>query len=148
MCKGSSRIHFFFLARFLLSLMLHSYQCFTAFCILSWLALADNTIPALLPSMQTAPWGHRLLALRTSNTMEGRESNNMEFRPLRGGRLGRVPPTASKDRRHLNLQLWEASRLGRAELLASVVGQGAEINAAFETRDDARRYQRRVRDKG
>jgi hypothetical protein len=108
---------------------------------------ADNAVPALLPSLQIAPWGYRLLALRKSNTMEGRESNNMEFRPLRGGRLGRVPPTASKDRRHLNLQLWEASRLGRAELLASVVRQGAEINAAFETRDDARRYQRRVRDK-
>jgi hypothetical protein len=50
------------------------------------------------------------------------------------------PPAASAGRRYLNLQLWEASRLGRAELLAAVVQQGAELNAAFETPGKARRY--------
>jgi hypothetical protein len=59
---------------------------------------------------------------------------------LRGGQLGRVPPSATPERRHLNLQLWEASRLGRPELLQAMVKQGAEVNAAFETKDDARRH--------
>ena len=50
------------------------------------------------------------------------------------------PPAASAGRRYLNLKLWEASRLGRAELLAAVVQQGAELNAAFETPGKVRRY--------
>lgn len=62
------------------------------------------------------------------------------FVALRGGQLGRVPPSAAPERRHLNLQLWEASRLGRPGLLEAVVKQGAEINAAFESKDDARRH--------
>jgi hypothetical protein len=32
--------------------------------------------------------------------------------PLRGGALGRVPPSASPECRALNLQLWQASRMG------------------------------------
>ena len=51
-----------------------------------------------------------------------------------------TPPAASPDRRYLNLQLWEASRQGRAELLEAVVQQGAEVNAAFQTPERARRY--------
>jgi hypothetical protein len=122
--------------------------------------------------------------------------------PLRGGALGRVPPSASDERRGLNLQLWQAAKLGSllplplpslhcvpsasdpagslllagaacarrslrfgrershaeilpvcpsayfyhqaglVELLEPVVRQGAEVNAAFETTDKARRWVR------
>jgi len=90
--------------------------------------------------LYTLPWPSRM-ALRIIPARRPRA------RPLQSAlrrfhsHLGvQEPPAASAERRYLNLQLWEASRLGRAELLAAVVQQGAELNAAFETPGKARRY--------
>ena len=89
------------------------------------------------PWTQPDAWGYRWHAQRQRVVRQ--DSGAAALMALRGGRIGRVPPPASPERRYLNLQLWEAARLGRPELLEAVMQKGAEIDAAYETKDSARR---------
>ncbi|KAJ1465672.1 hypothetical protein T484DRAFT_1757244, partial [Baffinella frigidus] len=68
--------------------------------------------------------------------LRGGSGETAETQALRFGTLSPVPSPA---RRHLNLQLWEASRRGLQGLLAGLVQQGAEVDAAFEARDGTRK---------
>ena len=67
------------------------------------------------------------------------ETQALGFAETQALRFGTQSPDPSPAHRHLNLQLWEASRRGCKELLAGLVHQGAEVDAAFEARDGSKK---------